>query len=341
MRCLCCVVLAGLSAALACASTQPAEPPPLPAPVAAPLAPSPSAAPRDTGTAGAFAVDGDDGLARLCETLREENSMAFAGNVVAQAQEREAHARRRQDAEHRLYVAVVPAQGFALANYELLERRLVLDTGRGFRLGENAELLTNLETGAIGFRLAPEAADHVLVERAAGKLFLRVVFRPTYSNMRRQACLWISGGGVVKMEIELEAVALLAPDGSRLAQGDNSPGTDLDAPVSKPQIVIRRPRSATGGDVPEVLAKASAEIGPLLLPCYQKALERRPSLRGTLVLGIKLGPDGSVEESRMELSSLGDEFLAACAAGKVGKAKLGAGPARMSVTVVFGSKDDH
>jgi hypothetical protein len=178
------------------------------------------------------------------------------------------------------------------------------------------------------------------VERAAGKLFLRVVFRPTYSKLRQQSCLWISGGGVVKMEIDVEAVALLAPDGSRLAQGDNNPGPDLDTPVKKPQVVIKRPRSATGGDVPDALAKASAELGPLLLPCYRKALEMRPSLRGTLVLGIKLGPDGSVEESRMELSSLGDEALAACAAAKVGKAKLAAGSGRLSVTVVFGSRDD-
>jgi hypothetical protein len=235
---------------------------------------------------------------------------------------------------------MVPAHGFALANYELGERRLLLDTSRGFGLAENAELLTNLETGAIGFRLSPEAADHILVERAAGKLFLRVVFRPTYSKLRQQSCLWISGGGVVKMEIDVEAVALLAPDGSRLAQGDNNPGPDLDTPVKKPQVVIKRPRSATGGDVPDALAKASAELGPLLLPCYRKALEMRPSLRGTLVLGIKLGPDGSVEESRMELSSLGDEALAACAAAKVGKAKLAAGSGRLSVTVVFGSRDD-
>jgi outer membrane biosynthesis protein TonB len=79
----------------------------------------------------------------------------------------------------------------------------------------------------------------------------------------------------------------------------------------------------------------------MLLPCYQKALEARPSLRGTLVLGIKVGPDGSIEESRMELSSLGDEFLAACAAAKIGKARLTTGPGRISVTVVFGSKDDR
>jgi hypothetical protein len=344
MRCLRCVALAGLTTAFACASTQPTETVPPNPPVAAPRAPSQvplPAPPRNIGTAGAFAVEGDEGLTRLCQTLRDENSMAFPGNAVAQAQEREEHARRRQDAERRRYVAIVPAQGFALANYELRERRLVLDTGRSFRLADSAELLTNLETGAIGFRLAPEAADRVLVDRAAGKVFLRVVFRPIYSKLRQQTCLWISGGAVVTMEIDLEAVALLAPDGSRLAQGDNSPDTDLDSPVTNPQIVIRRPRSATGGDVPDTLARASTELGPLLLPCYQKALEMRPGLRGTLVLGIKVGPDGSVEESRMELSSLGDEFLAVCAAAKVGKAKLTAGPGRMSVTVVFGSKDDQ
>ena len=346
MPCLRCVALLGFTTAFsfACASTQPTDTAPLPPPVAAPPSPGPPpglAPPRDTGTAGAFAVEGNEGLPRLCETLRDENSMAFSGNAVAQAEEREEHARGRQDAEHRRYVALVPAQGVALANYELGEGRLVLDTGRGFRLAENAELLTNLETGAIGFRLPPDAADHVLVERAAGRLFLRVMFRPLYSKMRQQACMWISGGGVVKMEIELEAVALLAPDGSRLAQGDNSPSTDLDAPVTKPQIVIMRPRSATGGDVPDALARSSTELGPILLPCYQRALEMRPSLRGTLVLGIKVGPDGSVEESHMELSSLGDEALAACAAAKAGKAKLSAGPGRMSVTVVFGSKDDQ
>jgi hypothetical protein len=332
-----------LTATLACASIQPAEPAPLPPPVAAPPLPSQlpvPPAPRDPGAAGAFAVEGDEGLARLCETLRDENAMTFPGNAVAQAQEREAHAISRQDAERRRYVAVVPALGFALANYELGERRLLLDTGRGFRLAENAELLTNLETGAIGFHLSPEAADQVLVKRAASKLFLRVVFRPTYSKLRQQSCLWISGGGVVKMEIDVETVALLALDGSRLAQGDNSPGSDLDTPVKRPQVVIKRPRSATGGDVPDTLARASAEWGPLLLPCYRKALEMRPSLRGTLVLGIRLGPDGSVEESRMELSSLGDEALAACATAKVSKARLAAGSARLSVTVVFGSRDD-
>jgi len=331
------------AASLACASTQPSEIIPVPAPVAAPPPARPTPMPatlRNLDVGGAFAVEGDEGLARLCEMLRDEASMVFSGNAVAQAQAREEHARRRQDAENRRYVALVPAQGFALGNYDLSESRLVLDTDRGFRLGDSAELQTSLETGAIGFRLRPERADHVLVERAAGKLVLRVIFRPTYSKMRQQACLWISGGTVVKMEIEIEAVALLAPDGSRVAQGDNNPGADQDSPVLRPQVVIKRPRSANGADVSDALARAAHALAPLLLPCYQKALETRPGLRGTLVLGVKVGPDGSVDEARMELSSLGDAALAACATNNAGKARLAAGTGWMSVTAVFSSKDD-
>jgi hypothetical protein len=276
----------------------------------------------------------------VCQALRDEAGMVFSGNAVTQAQAREQHVRRREDAEHRRYVASVPPDGFALANYDLAERRLVLDTTRGFRLGESAELLTNLEMGAVGFRLAPEGADRILVERAAGKVYLRVVFRPSYSKMREQSCLWISGGGVVKMEIELESAALLTPDGQRLAQGDNNPGADQDAPVSQPQVLIKRPRSANGGEVTETQIRGTSTLAGPLLRCYKEALGRRPSLRGTLVLGIKVASDGSVEESRMELSSLGDEPLASCAMAETHKAKLMAGSGRISLMLLFGSRDD-
>jgi hypothetical protein len=266
--------------------------------------------------------------------------MAFSGNAVEQAQARESHVRRREDAEHRRYVALVPPEGYSLGNYDLGDRRLVLDTSRGFILAEGAELLTNLETGAVGFRLAPEGADRVLVERAAGKVFLRVVFRPSYSKMREQSCLWISGGGVVKMEIELESATLLTPDGSRLAQGDNNQGADQDTPVARPQVLIKRPRSANGVDVPDTQVKGTSALATPLLRCYKEALGRRPALRGTLVLGLKLAADGAVEDAHMELSSLGDEPLAACAVAEAHKAKLMAAPGRISLTLLFGSRDD-
>jgi len=48
-----------------------------------------------------------------------------------------------------------------------------------------------------------------LVERAAGKLFLRVVFRPTSRTCAGKPAV-DQRRGVVKMEIDLEAVALIA-----------------------------------------------------------------------------------------------------------------------------------
>ena len=266
--------------------------------------------------------------------------MDFSGNAVTQAQAREEHVRRREDAEHRRYVALVPPDGFGLGNYDLGERRLLLDTSRGFRLAEGAELLSNLEIGTVGFRLAPEGADRILVEKAAGKVFLRVLFRPSYSKMREQSCLWISGGGVVKMEMELESATLLTPDGSRLAQGDNNPGADLDSPVARPQVLIKRPRGASGGDVPDTQVKGTSTLAAPLLRCYKEALARRPALRGTLVLGLKVAADGSIEDAHMELSSLGDEPLAACAVAETHKAKLMSGSGRYSLTLLFGSRDD-
>jgi hypothetical protein len=330
-----------LTLALACASSQSLDPSPSPPPpVTRPASSPPPALPREPVPGGAAAIEGAAGLARVCESLRDEASMTFSGNAVGQAQAREDHVRRREDAQHRRYIALVPPDGFSLANYDLGERRLLLDTSRGFRLAEGAELLSNLDTGAVGFRLAPEGADRILVERAAGKVFLRVVFRPSYSKMREQSCLWISGGGVVKMEIELESATLLTPDGGHLAQGDNNPGADQDAPVARPQVLIKRPRSANGVDAPEAPIKGASALATPLLRCYKDALSRRPALRGTLVLGVKLASDGSVEEARMELSSLGDEPLAACAVAETHKAKLMAGSGRISLTLLFGSRDD-
>jgi len=49
----------------------------------------------------------------------------------------------------------------------------------------------------------------------------------------------------------------------------------------------------------------------------------------------------SIEESRMELSSPGRRIPRCLCGGQVGKARLTTGPGRMSVTVVFGSKDDR
>jgi hypothetical protein len=146
----------------------------------------------------------------------------------------------------------------------------------------------------------------------------------------------------VKLPVDLLAYSLVGPDGVSVAHGQTTDYTD-ESPVATPQVTVTRPRGE-GRDLPDtVAAAANKALGPALLPCYRKALEARPNLRGTLVLEMRVTADGQVESPRMQMSSLGDEALVACSVAKAAKTHLaGIGAtARMSLPVVFGGKEDR
>jgi hypothetical protein len=148
---------------------------------------------------------------------------------------------------------------------------------------------------------------------------------------------------VVKLPVDVLAYTLLSSDGAAVARGQVADFVD-DRPVSTPQVTVARPRSAEGREVSESVAAAvNKALAPALLPCYRKALEARPNLRGTLVLEVRVLSDGRVEAPRMQMSSLGDEALVACSVQKTAHAHLGGvgATARMSLPVTFNSKDDR
>jgi hypothetical protein len=335
--------LSGTAVALAlvaCARTQPAaEAPaagPEPAQAAAPAAPAaPAGGGRDVG--------GADGIVRLCNTLRDPDGMPFEGNEVARARAREQHERNRAAASEATYSVQVPAAGFTFRGYDLADGRLTVDTGRSFVLAEGVEVVAADRDANLGFTLSPEAAEKALAGHDQARVGLRLVFRAAPSELRRDACVRLSGGRVVKMPVEVLAFALQAPDGTSIARGQTADFTD-DTPVANPQITVARPRSVEGREVPDsVTAAANKAFGPALLPCYRKALEARPNLRGTLVLELRVAGDGKIEAPRMQMSSLGDEALVACSVAKVAHTQLagvGATP-RLSLPVTFGGKEDR
>ena len=298
---------------------------------------------RDSGDA--WSVNGADGLVNLCQSLRDEASINFPGNAVEQARAADAHARQREEALAGRYVTVVPASGFAVRAYDLGERRLVLDTHRTLVLGDGAELFVAGEDPAPGFALGPDLADRMLVQRAADKLALRVLFRPAGSELRKEACLWLSGGRVVKMEIEILATALVALDGSVLARGDTGEYADssLATAVRSPQVTVRKPRMPDGKESPPSVAEPLAPLAEQAQPCYEHALVTRPSLRGLLVLSVRVGAGGRVESPRVEMTSLGDPALASCVVAGATKAKLvGVSTGqRFSVPLQFGSAEER
>ncbi len=277
--------------------------------------------------------------------MRDESSTTFSGNAVEQAQAIEAHAHRRQAALAGRYVVLIPSSGFSFRNYEIGERRLILDTQYSLVLGDGAELFVPSTDPAPGFVLAPDLADRLATQRIEGKLALRLLFRPLGSQLRKDACMWLGGGRVVKMEIEVLGTALVAPDGTVLSRGDTGEYADSSSvlPVRSPKVTVRRPRGADGKDVAASVTLALGVLAERARPCYERVLIARPALRGTLVVGIRIGPGGQVESARVEMSSLGDDTLVSCVSANVAKATItGASDGqRFSVPLQFASAEER
>jgi hypothetical protein len=147
------------------------------------------------------------------------------------------------------------------------------------------------------------------------------------------------------MEIELLAAALVALDGTVLARGDTGDYADsaLVTPVRSPKVTVRKPRAADGKELPASTAEPLATVAEQAQPCYERALVARPSLRGTLVLSIRIGAGGRVESPHVEMTSLGDPDLSSCVVVGAAKAKLvgvSAGQ-RFSVPLQFGSAEER
>jgi hypothetical protein len=310
---------------------------------AATSAPVPGRGPSNNGDASS--VNGPDGLVALCESLRDEDSTSFAGNAVEQARAIEAHAQRRQSALTGRYVAIVPAAGFTFRGYELGERRLILDTERSLMLGDGAELFVPSRDPAPGFVLAPDLAERALTQRSEGKVALRLIFRPVGSQLRKDACMWLGGGRVVKMEIEVLGAALIAPDGTVLSRGDTGEYADSSptTPVRSPKVTVSKPRGVDGKEIQSSLASALDILAESARPCYERVLIARPALRGTLVLGIRIGAGGHVESAHVEMSSLGDDTLVGCVATHATKTTIvgTSSGQRLSVPLQFGSAEER
>jgi len=341
------LLLVVLIAGADCASTQVAEQPaPLPLPVEERTSNAePTVAVGKTRDGDASSVLGAEGLVALCQSLRDEPLSTAGENPVEQARAAELHAQRRQAALAARYVAMVPAAGFAFTSYELGERRLLLDTEHGLALDDGAELVVPSKEATPGFVLAPELAERLISLRAQGKLALRLIFKPAGSQLRKDACLWLGGGRVVKMEIEILGSALLALDGSVLSRGDTGEYADTSPqlPVRSPKVSVRKTRFEDGRDIPAALSPGFEVLAERAKPCYERRLAARPALRGTLVVGVRIGAGSRVESPHVDMSSLGDEPLVTCVTTAVGKATIAGTSSgqRFSIPLQFGSAEER
>jgi hypothetical protein len=325
------LLLAGCASAL----------PPVPAAPTPIAAPSTGPRPRSPVVAVKHNLAGPDGVVRLCEALRDEDGIDFDGNEVERERAREEHLRAREQAAVATYAVPIPADGFAFRGYDLEGHRLAIDTSRNFVLADGVELVATDRKAALAFDLPADVAQQTLRSQASRDLALQLVVRPVSSDLRRDGCVRLSGGRVVKLPVDVLAYTLTSRSGAVVASGHTPDYVD-DAPVTAPAVSVGRPRSHEGREVSEAVASAARGLGPSFLPCYEKALQGRPNLRGTLVLDVRVLADGRIDSPRMQVSSLGDETLVACAVSRAARARLAgvSSATRLSLPVSFGAKSD-
>jgi len=112
--------------------------------------------------------------------------------------------------------------------------------------------------------------------------------------------------------------------------------------VKQPKVIAQKARSTEGGDLAAGTQEAFTKFADKTLPCYETALRSQPGLRGTLVLGLRVGGSGQVEAPYAEMSSLGNDPLVRCVLGKAAQLKLVgvATGTRLSLSLLFSGKED-
>ncbi|MDX2019530.1 MAG: hypothetical protein SF187_04765 [Deltaproteobacteria bacterium] len=320
-----------------CASTQPATPPA--AAVATNNATPAMAAPAAANfVLPATHVEGAPGVLRLCDALQASDGMTFKGNAVEQAHQRQAHDERRASSLDSRYELTLPAAGFRFDGYDDGKLKLV-DTR--FSVEDGIEL-DRAADEPIAFELSDAAAERLLQMHAEGKLKLRLVFSPQPSQMRPDVCLRQSGGRMVKFGAQVLAAYVVGPLGAPLARFETEAFAQEMAavtPVHSAAVYFGKPVSADATPVSPSLQEAFTKLEPSLVACYREALTRKATTQGTLIVGLTLSKDGRAQQPRMEMSTITDEALVACAVASIGKASVPATPplpAALSLPLTFG-----
>jgi hypothetical protein len=284
------------------------------------------------------------GLKRLCEMVRPDSQVQFAGDEVQRGKAREEYRTRRAAALQRFYRVVVPSAGFGFREYEPAEQRLPVEARRPLVVGEGAEVLIppgEEEPPELDATLPAPAAEQVVRLRAKGKLGLRLTFRldPGQSG---DPCTR-GAGHRTRASIDPLAFELVEANQGVLYRAE-LPGYQeavyATVPVKGPKVRVAR-ASITGTiSLPEVNAAVRA-LEPGLLACYRRGLENNARLRGALVVGFAV-QGGRVGGAHAEINSLGDDATVGCVLDRI-TAQRFPNPrrgGRVSLPVHFSSEDD-
>lgn len=257
----------------------------------------------------------------------------------------------RRDAMAGTYAVTLPSTAFRLMPYDRARGRVAIDGGRGFR-GDGWEMVLHglvpgrVPAGALELAFPASAADgdELAVAHAAGRLTLVLTFQPAASDAVAPACARMHTVASDGVRLAVEPMAFeLRRDAERIASGETARFAALrdeaaPGPVVTPKVVVQTAmRTSAGGRAPASMTKAASALTPRLLACYRQGLALEPTLRGSIVAGVDVGPDGRIAAARAEIDGLGAPAVTGCVLAEVRAAKFPRGPERLSIPIRFGS----
>jgi hypothetical protein len=283
--------------------------------LAAPQAGAAAAAPQPTS--GARVLESQQHVRALCDLLTPAERLRVKGDAVQRARAEADQDARRSDALGSRYRAVVPGDRLRFAVYDADERRLTLSERTFLTAARGALQVWTVEEPGLPVTVERAAAERIMAAAAGKTLALAITFNLPEDD-DEATCAHRPGSN--QWALGIEPVAWEYLDGkevlARGGEGGDKPMVSA-AQGARPRVEVAEPVGAGR----EVRAAVQARAGELEA-CYAQALRANPSLDGSLVADVDLGPGGAPTAVRLAVDSVQDDAMGACVKGVVSRVRF-------------------
>lgn len=248
--------------------------------------------------------------AELCAASAPTERVRFKGDAVDRAAAAQKHDEERDAALDRRYRTTVAAKEVTFGDYDAAQGELSLSPRSGLSGAGGALRLWLTGDKTLPVNADAAAAKRVFAAQKAGRLELQLVFELD-GDASDAPCVAVPGTHRFTVAASPVSWSYVA-GGEVLARG----GEGADKPLAsakagaKPHVEVEDAISeGVAGDARDRVAARRQDLEG----CYASALQKDPTLDGTLVLEVQLTKkDGAPEKVDVVADSVQDDALAGC-----------------------------
>jgi hypothetical protein len=253
-------------------------------------------------------LGGPDEVRALCRALRPVERVRFDGDPEARERQQRDFVRERERLASQDRSIELDWSGFVVARWSREDGTVTLDAERPFRAMNGALALFDLDRDQIRLQAVEGAEDALARGLARGSLTLALAFRP--AEAEATPCT-ISRTDSFAFAVDLLSAELR--EGDRvLARAQEDGFEPMVTAGGAPRVEIRASNPPDCADCAEEVLAGIVGRGEAITACYRQALERSPSLDGTLVLAVETAEGGRLAVRTVVADAIQDEVVLGC-----------------------------